>query len=47
MIFAKDGISIPDGTVTLSALLALMGMQFLLAFPAFDISSIPRKPRQK
>ena len=43
MISAKDGIAFPDGTVMLSALPALMVMQFLLAFPAFDISSTPRK----
>ena len=47
VISAKDGISTPAGTVMLSALPALMGMQLLLAFLAFDISSVPRKPRQK
>lgn len=47
VISAKDGLSTPAGTVMLSALPTLMGMQLLLAFLAFDISSVPRRPRQK
>lgn len=35
------------GTVMLSGLPILMGIQFLLAFLGADISSIPRRPRQK
>ena len=35
------------GTVMLSALPTLMGAQLVLAFFAYDISSVPRVPRQK
>jgi glycosyltransferase involved in cell wall biosynthesis len=34
----------PTGTVMLSALLLLMGMQLLLAFVNYDIASVPRRP---
>lgn len=34
----------PLGTIMLSALPTLMGIQFLLAFIAFDVSNIPRRP---
>lgn len=37
----------PAGTVMFSALPILMGLQFLLAFLANDIGSVPRKPRHK
>lgn len=40
----QTGASTPAGTVMLSALPILMGLQFLLAFLAFDIASTPRKP---
>ncbi|MDE2422944.1 MAG: glycosyltransferase [Betaproteobacteria bacterium] len=37
----------PAGTVMLSALPLLMGLQFLLAFLGNDIGSVPRRPRHK
>lgn len=37
----------PAGTVMLSALPILMGLQFLLAFLGNDIGSVPRRPRHK
>lgn len=37
----------PAGTVMLSALPILMGLQFLLAFLGSDIGSVPRRPRHK
>jgi len=40
----REGISTPTGTVMLSALPTLMGMQLVLAFLAHDISSIPGLP---
>jgi hypothetical protein len=36
----------PAGTVMLSALPTLMGLQLILAFLAFDISSVPRASRR-
>lgn len=41
---AQQGVSTPAGTVMLSALPLLMGLQFLLAFIAYDIASVPRRP---
>jgi dolichol-phosphate mannosyltransferase len=32
------------GTVTLSALLVILGLQFLLSFISYDIASVPKKP---
>lgn len=40
----QSGISTPAGTVMLAALPSLMGIQFILAFLAFDIASVPRRP---
>jgi len=37
------GINTPVGTVMLSALSTLMGMQLVLAFLAYDITSVPRR----
>jgi glycosyltransferase involved in cell wall biosynthesis len=37
----------PAGTVMLSALPILMGLQFLLAFLNYDINSVPRSPLHK
>ena len=39
-----EGVPTPAGTVMLSALPALMGMQLVLAFLAYDIASVPRRP---
>ena len=38
-------VATPAGTVMLSALPTLMGMQLILAFLAYDIGSVPRTPR--
>ncbi len=40
---ASEGVVTPAGTVMLSALPILMGTQLILAFLAYDISSIPRR----
>lgn len=40
----QNDISTPVGTVMVAALPALMGLQFILAFLAFDIASVPRRP---
>ena len=37
----------PAGTVMLSALPALIGLQLILAFFAYDIASVPRRPIQR
>lgn len=42
---AKFGIATSAGTVMLSALPILMGLQFVLAFLGYDIASVPRRPR--
>lgn len=44
---ARIGAITPAGTVMLSALPILMGLQFILAFLGFDIASVPRRPRHK
>lgn len=47
LMSARAGIVTPAGTVMLSALLILMGLQFVMAFLAYDIASVPRKPKHK
>ena len=42
---AALGVATPAGTIMLSALPTLMGMQLILAFLAYDIGSVPRTPR--
>jgi glycosyltransferase involved in cell wall biosynthesis len=42
---AANDIATPAGTVMLSALPTLMGLQLILAFLAYDIGSVPRTPR--
>ena len=42
---ASQGVATPAGTVMLSALPIFMGLQFVLAFLAYDISSVPKRPR--
>jgi glycosyltransferase involved in cell wall biosynthesis len=44
---ARAGVPTAAGTVMLSAMPILMGTQLLLAFLAYDISSVPRRPLQK
>jgi len=41
---ARLGLATAPGTVMLSALPVLMGMQLILAFLAHDIASVPRRP---
>jgi hypothetical protein len=40
----QKGLSTPAGTVMLSAIPIIIGVQFILAFLAYDISTIPRRP---
>lgn len=44
---AQNGILTPAGTVMLSALPVLAGVQFVLGFIAFDISTVPERPIHK
>src|SRR5690606_21283487 len=41
------GVATPAGTVMLSAMSVLMGLQFVLAFLAYDIASTPRRVLQR
>ena len=43
----NDELTTPAGTVMLSALPILMGLQLILAFLAYDINSVPRRHRHK
>jgi glycosyltransferase involved in cell wall biosynthesis len=38
---SSHGIATPTGTIMLSAVLLLLGVQFIMAFVSFDISSVP------
>jgi len=44
---AQEGTVTPAGTVMLSALPILMGLQLVLAFLGYDISAVPRRPQHK
>lgn len=44
-VAAQLGIAATAGTVMIAALPIFMGLQFLLAFVGYDISSIPTRPR--
>lgn len=44
LIAVREGYTATAGTVMLSALPALMGLQLILAFLAYDISAVPRRP---
>ncbi|MES2901287.1 MAG: glycosyltransferase family 2 protein [Pseudomonadota bacterium] len=44
---AHTGLSTPAGTVMLAGLPVLMGAQLVLAFLAYDIASVPRRPIHK
>lgn len=44
---AREGMVTPAGTVMLSALPVLMGLQLILSFLAYDIASVPQRPRHK
>ena len=41
--YVRIGEAAPTGTVVLAATTALVGLQFLLAFLAYDIASVPRR----
>lgn len=47
LLAAREGTTTPAGTVMLSALPVLMGLQLVLAFLAYDIASVPRRPRHQ
>lgn len=47
LLASREGITTPAGTVMLSALPVLMGLQLVLAFLAYDIASVPRRPRHQ
>lgn len=40
----QSGTQTPNGIIMLSSLLVILGVQFLLAFIGYDISSVPRIP---
>lgn len=42
---ASQGVATPTGTIMLSALSVLMGLQLILGFLAYDIASVPRRPK--
>ena len=44
LLSAQSGILTPAGTVMLSALPVIAGIQFLLGFIGYDISSVPSRP---
>lgn len=44
---ARAGVVTPAGTVMVSAIPILMGIQLILAFLAYDIASIPKRPLHK
>lgn len=47
LMSAKLGTVTPAGTVMVAALPVLMGVQLILAFLAYDIASVPRRPIHK
>jgi dolichol-phosphate mannosyltransferase len=47
LMSAKMGTVTPAGTVMVAALPVLMGVQLILAFLAYDIASVPRRPIHK
>ena len=40
----QSGVPTPAGTVMVSALPVILGVQFILAFIGYDIASVPRRP---
>ncbi|MDY7539959.1 glycosyltransferase [Undibacterium sp. RTI2.1] len=44
---ANEDLLTPPGTVMLSALPILMGLQFILAFLAYDIAAVPTRPQHR
>jgi dolichol-phosphate mannosyltransferase len=43
-ISIKTNVSTPLGTIMLAALPTMLGLQLLLAFIAFDVANVPRRP---
>ncbi|MGJ7914358.1 glycosyltransferase family 2 protein [Massilia sp. LXY-6] len=43
----RHGLATPAGTVMVAALPVIMGVQLILAFLAYDIASVPRRPLHK
>lgn len=41
---ARQGVATPAGTVMVAALPLIMGVQLVLAFLAYDIAAVPRRP---
>ena len=44
---ARAGVATPAGTVMVAGLPVLMGVQLILAFLAYDIASVPRRPKSR
>lgn len=44
ILSSKTGVTTPAGTVMVSALCLLIGLQLVLAFLSYDIESVPRRP---
>jgi glycosyltransferase involved in cell wall biosynthesis len=44
---SRHGLATPAGTVMVAALPIIMGVQLILAFLAYDIASVPRRPLHK
>lgn len=44
---SRHGMATPAGTVMVAALPVIMGVQLILAFLAYDIASVPRRPLHK
>jgi dolichol-phosphate mannosyltransferase len=44
LLSARSAVATPAGTVMLSAMPILMGIQLILAFLAYDIASVPKRP---
>jgi hypothetical protein len=42
----RSDTSTPTGTIMLAALPIMLGLQMILAFVAFDVASVPRRPIQ-
>ncbi|HOG24544.1 MAG TPA: glycosyltransferase family 2 protein, partial [Candidatus Omnitrophota bacterium] len=40
----QAGVVTPAGTVMLSVMLIVIGLQFVMAFLAYDIASVPNRP---
>lgn len=47
LLSAREGILSTAGTVMLSAMPIIMGMQLILSFLNFDISSVPKRPKHQ